>query len=270
MAAVLCNGLGKICSTSCTLLTSILTLPCKACGLACEGLSAALRSPFCIYLSVTAGLNLPPIVFAVQAYLINGDDGCDAVWRWLLVNTVLCAVNVIAAIYISWKIAYDTSSSEEEEEEGVTTTENDATTTITATATAIPVVDVEAAATNDKMSEIKVIPVPVPTTPEPTNNNNNATTTTTTFPFEFQSPNRAKSLSRVRDVLCHDPIVALYILAWIWYIVWQSLGITSMNQPQDECGSSSLVEVVSESVMFGFLFISLGAISFCCSVCCLR
>ena len=236
MAAVLCNGIGKLCSGTCEILGSVITLPCKACGVVCEGVSKALRSPFCLYLTVTLGLNIPPIIFAVEAFTIN-DDGCSLALNWLIVNAFLCVVNIAAAVYISGKIAYVPANE----------TSNDAPPPPTTS-------DIEAAAVGESKTK---------TAPKQTINKN------TMWPTLFESNNRAKSFSRVRDVLCHDPIVAIYIVIGIGYIVWQTMGVGRMNQAAD-CGGGGLEELISEALMFGFLFISLGAISFSCSVCCLH
>ena len=84
-----------------------------------RGSLKTLRSPFCLYLTVTLGLNIPPIIFAGHAFAIN--NGCSLAIKWLLVNAVLCVVNMAAAIYISGKISYDPADTEANE-----TTNNDA------------------------------------------------------------------------------------------------------------------------------------------------
>ena len=44
---------------TCEAAGAILSLPCKACGLGCDSISALCRSPFCMYTSFTLGLNIP-------------------------------------------------------------------------------------------------------------------------------------------------------------------------------------------------------------------
>jgi hypothetical protein len=205
-----------------------------------------MRSPFCLYLTVALGLNTPPVIFAGQAFLNGGGGGCNVALIWLLVNAILCVVNMAAAIYISQKIAYDPADTEANNG----TKNKDA---------AQQQPDIEATAT-------------------PIENKTKARAQTTIFPtkikmwplFEFESTttSRSKSLSRVRDVLCHDPIVAIYIVIGVGYIVWQTMGVGRMNEAAD-CGGG-VDQLVSDALMFGFLFISLGAMAFSCSVCCLR
>ena len=204
-----------------------------------RGSLKTLRSPFCLYLTVTLGLNIPPIIFAGHAFAIN--NGCSLAIKWLLVNAVLCVVNMAAAIYISGKISYDPADTEANE-----TTNNDA-----------PPPDIEATAGENNNK---------PKTPG--KKTIIATRKNRTWPL-FEVPNnRAKGLSRVRDVLCHDPIVAIYIVIGIGYIVWQTIGVGRMNEAAD-CGGG-VNKLISEALMFGFLFISLGAAAFSCSFCCLR
>mmetsp|Transcript_1574 Transcript_1574/g.2167 ORF Transcript_1574/g.2167 Transcript_1574/m.2167 type:complete len:239 (+) Transcript_1574:74-790(+) len=238
MAAVLCNGISNLCSGSCEVLGSICSLPCKACGVLCDGVSQALRSPFCVYLSITLGLNIPPIIFAVEAFTIH-DGGCNIVLTWLAVNAILCAVNIAAAIYISGKIAYDVPGNESN---AVTP------------APARPASDVEAATSGE--NKHKTVP------------KQEATKKSTMWPTIFESNTRARSFSRVSDVLCHDPIVAIYIVIGIGYIVWQTMGVWRRNEAED-CGGG-LDTLIWDALMFGYLFILLGATSFGCSLCCLR
>ena len=170
MAAVLCNGISNLCNGSCEILGSICTLPCKACGVVCEGVSKALRSPFCVYLSVTIGLNIPPVIFAVEAFAIH-DGGCNTALIWLVVNAILCAVNIAAAIYISSKIAYVPG--------------NESNTV--APAPRPPASDVEAA--TGAQNKNKAAP------------KQEAAKKNTMWPTLFESNTRARSFSRVSDVL---------------------------------------------------------------------
>lgn len=229
MAAVLCNGIGKICSGTCDALGTVMSLPFKACGFACDGVSHALKSPFCLYLTVALGLNIPPIIFAGQALASGDGGGCSVAINWLAINAALCLVNMAAAIYISGKIVQPT---------------------VEASETTVETKDVEAGGTPVKASGLmKSVTNKCPLM-DTTNNT------------------RAKSFSRVRDVLCHDPVVAVYIVIGIIYIVWQSMGFGRMNEAAN-CGGG-LDALISDALMCGFLFISLGAMAFSCSVCCLR
>eukprot|EP00568_Trieres_chinensis_P003601 CAMPEP_0183307140 /NCGR_PEP_ID=MMETSP0160_2-20130417/16442_1 /TAXON_ID=2839 ORGANISM="Odontella Sinensis, Strain Grunow 1884" /NCGR_SAMPLE_ID=MMETSP0160_2 /ASSEMBLY_ACC=CAM_ASM_000250 /LENGTH=174 /DNA_ID=CAMNT_0025470665 /DNA_START=65 /DNA_END=586 /DNA_ORIENTATION=- len=99
MAAVLCDFVSDLCKNSCNVVGKIVCLPCRACGLVTRELGDIFSSPFCAYLSVALGLNLPSIVFGIKA-AVSGDD-CQDVLQWMLVNAAFCAVNMAAAVYIT-------------------------------------------------------------------------------------------------------------------------------------------------------------------------
>eukprot|EP00986_Skeletonema_menzelii_P001144 scaffold306_cov142-Skeletonema_menzelii.AAC.10 len=242
MAAILCNGIGKLCSGTCDALGSILSLPCRACGVACDGVTQALKSPFCLYLTVTVGLNIPPVIFAGQALANN--NGCNVALQWLSINSFFCIVNVAAAIYISGKVVHDPNDHDED------VVGNDA-----------PYIE----ATMESNNKSK------------TSDQQQQQQSSTMKKF-WQGPHTAanetrvvKTLSkvgRVRDVLCYDPLVAVYIIIGICYIIWQPMGFSRINQAAG-CGGGE-EELITRAVSCGFLFISLGATVFGCSVCCLR
>ena len=166
--------------------------------------------------------------------------------QWLSINAFFCIVNVAAAIYIniSGKVVHDPNDAD--------AVGNDA-----------PYIE----ATMDSNSN---------------SNSNNKTSDqqqqSSTMKKFWQGPYTAanetrvvKTLSRVgriRDVLCYDPVVAVYIIIGICYIIWQSMGFSRMNQVAG-CGGGE-DELITRAVSCGFLFISLGATVFGCSVCCLR
>jgi hypothetical protein len=225
LAAVLCNSIGKVFSGTCDAVGKVLTLPCKACGFACDGLSQAMKSPFCLYLTVAVGLNIPPVIFAGQGFASGGGGGCSVALTWLSINAVLCIANIAAAFYISGKVVHDPNDIDDDANEA-------------------PYIKATVGGNKD------------PTPP-------------TKLPSIFE--NRAKTMSRfsrVREVLCYDPIVAVYILVGIFYVIWQSMGFGRMNEAAN-CGGG-MEDFISRSLMCGFLFISLGATAFGCSVCCLR
>mmetsp|Transcript_4964 Transcript_4964/g.11470 ORF Transcript_4964/g.11470 Transcript_4964/m.11470 type:complete len:233 (+) Transcript_4964:50-748(+) len=232
MAAVLCNGISKICSGTCEAVGTILSLPCKACGMGCGSVSTLCRSPFCLYTSVTLGLNIPAIVFAARVITYDFEGGCRSASDWLKIDALLCFVNIIAAFYIAAKIAYDPPESG--------TTNQDSAPYVEAT--------IGEKASN-KTSGAKSL-------------------TRTVMEFGNLSETRGKSLSRVKEVLCYDPIVAFYIIVGIGFMVWQSIGV-GRNQLAENCGGN-LSEYIGNSLICGFCFIMFGGMSFAISVCCMK
>lgn len=102
MAALLCQSVGSLFSGCCSGCGKVCALPCKACNQACKGLCDGARklctSHFCFYGTVTIGLNLPPIIFALQG--LGGIVGCTGS-NWLILNLVFCVTHILAALYIA-------------------------------------------------------------------------------------------------------------------------------------------------------------------------
>merc|ERR1712194_25693 len=173
-------------------------------------------APFCLYLSVALGLNLPPVVFTGKALVArNGGEGCS---NWLILNAILCLINMAAALYISAKISYNTED------------EN-----------AAPFIN--ASVMNHEATS---------KTPEPEK------TLRQTVLESTLTETRSRSTSRVKEILCYDPFVAVYIIIGLFYMVWQTVGIARVD-----------CDEVLPSLVCGFLFISLGGMTFACSLCCL-
>lgn len=94
MAAVICKTLGDCCGGCC----KILSAPCRLC---CDATASLCSNPFCLYVTTATGLNIPPIAISA-GYLVENFMNCTGS-MWLLVNSVLCAINIAAAIYIAVK-----------------------------------------------------------------------------------------------------------------------------------------------------------------------
>lgn len=228
MAAILCESFGKLLQGSCEACGTVLTFPCKACGCACEQVTQLCRSPFCLFLTVAVGLNMPPIVFSFMT-LGTGQDSeeCTSASNWLLIDGLLCLINILAAVYMSLKITH------EEKDDG-----NNAPFVLAS-------VD-DSAATSGQTKKSLVDKMLEKT---------------------LESDTRARSLGRVKDILCYDPLVAIYILVAIFYMVWQSMGVAH-GLSADGCGGG-LDHYLSVALMCGASFIMIGGMTFACSLCCL-
>mmetsp|Transcript_13008 Transcript_13008/g.15266 ORF Transcript_13008/g.15266 Transcript_13008/m.15266 type:complete len:332 (-) Transcript_13008:468-1463(-) len=101
MAALICDGIGKLCS-SCG---SICVLPCRIISKVCESVCSVTgklcSGPFCVYTITAIALNLPSIIISAKS-LSKGISDCKGS-SWLLVNLILCVINILAAWYISAK-----------------------------------------------------------------------------------------------------------------------------------------------------------------------
>jgi len=79
-----------------------------------------------------------------------------------------------------------------------------------------------------------------------------------------ENETRSKSYARMKEVLCDDPGVALYIIVIFVYLVWTVNGIFRSFGDCD-----NLQDLAQNALWFNFAFISLGGGAFCCSLCCL-
>lgn len=218
MAAVLCNFISNVCTGACDAIGKVACLPCRACGLCTKELSEMFKSPFCVYLSVALGLNLPSIVFACRAAAYGaGGGGCDDQLNWMYLNAVLCAINMIAAIYISERI-------QKERDHTVTVNQLEDGTYYKVKASAV-------GAGGDT--------------------------------------SRHNSMERIKKTLCDDKGVAVYIVFAVIYLIWQSIGMSRWLAAGANCGDGQIATYMFNSLICNWLFITLGATSFICSLCCL-
>lgn len=211
MAAVICKGIGELCSG----LGKVACLPCRACGLACNSFGDVLKSPFFPYLAVTFGLNIPGVVFGIKSLA----PGCADLSSWLFANGILCAIHMLAAWYIVNKIRESVH------------------------------VD-DGPSTNDKG--------------EPATNYSN-----------FSMPSReeygaANSMARIKHVLCYDTTVACYIVVFIGWLIWLSMGVGKRLSAEDAGGCDSDINSVTMAIGCGYMYFSLVFMAFGCSLCCLR
>jgi len=70
---------------------------------------------------------------------------------------------------------------------------------------------------------------------------------------------------RLKDVLCYDVGVALYIVAAIVWLVWLTVGFQQTVADQDDCGSHIIF-----SILCGYCYATVVGCAFGCSLLCLR
>ena len=243
MAAVLCQGVSKMCSALGTSVRTIACLPCKACGVTCDFVTDIFRNDFCFYVSVTMGLNIPPIVFTLMVFLgnLNGDGGCNndsGKSNWLLLNGILCIIHISASIYISNSITkankpFQVSSINDQNG----SLENNK--------------DVEGGdVVSDEYSKT------------------NMDGTVTAQVYQHKDTPSEGSLARVKQVLCYDPIVAIYILLLIFFFIWQTRGLSNLMSGQDGNGNEECRKKMADSITFGFFFLAIGGIALFFSLFC--
>lgn len=101
MAAILCQSVSSLCSTACSGCGHICKLPCTLCTSVCkpmcEGIRKVCSSPFCIYVTVALGLNIPQIMFGLTTLPYAACKGS----QWLSVNALFCIAHITAACYLA-------------------------------------------------------------------------------------------------------------------------------------------------------------------------
>lgn len=100
MAAVLCGAIGDLTKGACTGIGKVITLPCRACGFACNSITDLLTTAFFPYILVTFGLNMPGLYYGAKS--LNFD--CPSLSKWLVTNGLLCLIHMVAALYIVRKV----------------------------------------------------------------------------------------------------------------------------------------------------------------------
>lgn len=247
MAAVLCDTISKIATSFSSGIQKILCFPCEACGYSCNFIKDVFRGDFCLYNSVTFAFNIPPLIFTLVTFfsndiIMNNNDGngdCNGILtKWLFLDGTLCLLNILASVYISNQIsrAQTTSSSPDD---------ND---------------NVEEGNSNGGGDYQKTS---TDGTPNSTDKNFMGSTATDT--------SSRGSISRVYQVLCYDPIVAIYILALVFFSIWQSVGISKLvksNKMFGEACSAIVRKRMVNSITCGYFFLGLGGSALFFSLCC--
>ena len=290
MAAILCQGIANLCKA----LGSCCSLPCQLCG-SCCGESCRLvgqlfSSPFTPYLLTTLALNVPPFVFGTKAFIEAKGARCHGdVWLW--VNAGLAMIHILAAIYIVHRV----------QEEKVTAAEATVVTdTETPTATAgqyqslkendnrqntpAPVSTQQQSMTDRLLMGVVSTMAPslartAPAEPRAAATRVSSAPTnmaTATYLGNDYDDGEANSYQRLKQVFCYDLVVAIYMVAAIFWCIWQSIGISQILFPEDD-NNGNAVDVCEHiggwtvsSIICGFLFIALVCFSFTCSLLCLR
>mmetsp|Transcript_25281 Transcript_25281/g.31156 ORF Transcript_25281/g.31156 Transcript_25281/m.31156 type:complete len:317 (-) Transcript_25281:298-1248(-) len=87
---------------------------------------------------------------------------------------------------------------------------------------------------------------------------------------EHSNPNRRgqSGFNKVSQILCYDPIVAIYILVLIGFFGWLCTGVSWRASGAMNCADDSTLALVSASLGCGFSFLSFGFFALCCAFCC--
>mmetsp|Transcript_38589 Transcript_38589/g.57364 ORF Transcript_38589/g.57364 Transcript_38589/m.57364 type:complete len:299 (-) Transcript_38589:97-993(-) len=294
MAAILCNGLSGLCTNA----GDLICLPCKACGLGCDMCCKMMCGPFFPYLAVTFVLNLPCIVYGAKALTdFRAGAQCISGLEWLMINAVLSAVHIAAAIYIVEKIRDDAPSQKEMEGADFQLVEPVKAKPVEAK---IPAATVPGAVAvggapqdmkksgkgKDDGSEIVTEYRQMAAMEEAQGYTTTTTVTHIPAPSKARASNNvfdnismgpesdapAMSCGRIKHILCHDCVVAIYIVIALFWLFWQSIGtpryLELAADGDFQCGNTE--KAIAISLTCGWMYGTLAIVGFLCSMCCLR
>lgn len=80
----------------------------------------------------------------------------------------------------------------------------------------------------------------------------------------------ANSMTRIKHVLCYDTTMACYIVIFIGWLVWLSVGVGKRLTAEDAGGCDDDINAITMAIGCGYLYFSLVFMAFGCSLCCLR
>mmetsp|Transcript_14923 Transcript_14923/g.28500 ORF Transcript_14923/g.28500 Transcript_14923/m.28500 type:complete len:257 (+) Transcript_14923:190-960(+) len=255
MAAVLCASVANCCKA----LGHCLTFPCSACGTCCSTccstLGRALSSPFTPYLLTTVVLNLPCVVWGLRTAVdvLNYKVSCQDS-NWVSVNAILSFIHLIAAFYIVHRIQEDNKAAEAAMQEGSPDHPIDPE---GENHTNYKPMDREEKAPAWKSAMAAFYPG----------------TTKSDDPMAVPSHGEANSVQRLKQVFCYDVGVAVYIIIMLFWLIWQSVGISQVlfgKENDDSYVCENIERRTILSILCGFLYIMLVFVSLACGFCCLR
>jgi hypothetical protein len=169
---------------------------------------------FChpLYLVAAGGLNLPNFAFGVLG------NGCPYYSSWLVINGILGLFNMIAAVYIVYKIRMSTrpnAESSSEDAEKAVTEEGEVQ---------------EQSYFDESINEVVA------------DNTRTPETRPRTW-IKRLLKRRTISSDRIRQLVCYDGVVATYSILFLFWVAWLSEGTQRMrhydNATEDETNGCS-------------------------------
>jgi hypothetical protein len=231
-------------------------------------------SPFFPYLALTVGLNLPPTLWGVKSFGTNF-EACDTLWLHL--NAVGTALHMVAAFYIVHKIQSDqavlveaASSETEAYAYAETGTSNNAAGETATAATPVTKLNDKNKTSVEEGTHYRSMEGP----------GGRVQMLSHWTSASLSGPGSANSVQRLGQVLCYDAGVAVYIIIFCAWMVWQSIGMSTVlfggsgnddgddGDDEDVCGQVEKWMVFS--IICGFLYLMLVCFAFGCSILCLR
>jgi hypothetical protein len=283
MAMILCDSIGKLCSLPCQACAActkgcgaICADVCRGCGpccteccrgwsVCCKTITQAICSPFFPYLFLTAVLNVPPTIWGIRAR-----PGCGpSLWLW--VNAAFCLAHIVVGLYAVTRILAARN--------GGTASTGTTTTNPTIAATTGMTT---AAVVGDGTSQ-SAKPGDVESTNGPAAAARLRSRMTNLFTHErsygetataaTSSNHGSSGREQMKQVLCYDPIIALYLLGMMGWLAWLFFGSVTVLSPDDDDNDDNCENnrnVVFLSIGAGFVYALLVCCTIPCAYACLR
>lgn len=243
-------------------------VPCKACGKGCDKLGELMCTPFIPYIAVTFGLNTPAVVYSVKSFRYMQ---CSyELFRWLLINAGLSVVHMLAAFYIVKIIRSP--------KEGFPIVNTDAAAepiNLVSAETGTTASGVDKKEKNQEPTTVYQTATVAPATTTSAVGGNNNTNFYVPDGGDDGMPGGANSYKRIKHVLCYDKGMAVYIIIFLFWMVWMSVGFIRriVYAVGDEDGGGEdcpLARYVLVVLSTGYVWMAMVGAAFCCSLLCLR
>lgn len=246
MAAILCDSVGKLCSLPCQLCGSCVKGCTGLCGDCCQGCSSCCGScctsfgECCRSISKAICSAFFPYLFLTMIlnlppaiWGVQTRAGCgQSVWLW--VNTAVCFLHVAISIYVVTRIVNAKSGS------------------------------------NNGTSHDDTNTAPPPPQEVKDEERGFGARMTQAFTHERSSSSEGGGgREEMKQILCYDPIVALYLLSFMGWLAWLCFGIVYLAEDEDEqCQNNR--NAVFLSLGTGFTYALLVCCTIPCAYACLR
>jgi hypothetical protein len=258
MAAIICDAIGQFCKG----IGHVCGLPCKLCagcclvsGKACK-LVCGCQSPFTPFVLTSVALHVPSLVFAVRT--IVDAPGCGFLSTWIYVYALLSVVHIVGSFYIAFRMGQDYG--------------NDGDTTNNST----PPTDARSSSRTADESPwegksiweiIQDMLTPGREDPATRRQSRRTAPSSSSSSAQRHRHGDANTWKRLRHMLCYDVGVALYMILWVFWLVWLSIGSPTIytHNNDDDADCEDLEGWARWAVICGYTYLAVVVFAFACS-----
>ena len=81
-------------------------------------------------------------------------------------------------------------------------------------------------------------------------------------PYDLDDPKDRDIVARTEHMLCYDPVMALYLLVGLFFLVWLCLGASWFNATSAACAGGTTLRLAEVALACGWLFLIVGGFVF--------